>query len=208
MIFQDVDPAVIIARILALGIGFTVHEFAHAWSALKLGDDTAARQGRLTLDPRSHIDPFGALMLLLAGFGWAKPVPIDPVRLGRSGVLWVSLAGPASNLILASISAVALRLLTVGAGLPSTGFLFSLLLNFALINILLAVFNMMPISPLDGWKVLMGLLPPATAFRLQPYEQYGFIVLLLLLFTDSFWVIMGPPMRVLSLLILGPGIVG
>lgn len=204
------DPAALLALVLALGVGFTVHEFAHAWTAFKLGDDTAARQGRLTLNPRSHIDPMGALMLLFAGFGWAKPVPIDPVRLGRQGVLWVSLAGPASNLILASIAAVPLRILVGSSFLPGAvhNFLLPLLFSFATINILLAVFNMVPISPLDGWKVLMGLLPPSMAFRLRPLEQYGFLILIAMLFTNTFWVIAGPPMKVLQLLILGPDLLG
>lgn len=204
------DPAALFALVLALGIGFTVHEFAHAWTAYQLGDDTAARQGRLTLDPRSHIDPLGALLLLVAGFGWARPVPIDPLRLGRQGTLWVSLAGPVSNLILASIAAIPLRLLA-GSALPPeglAGFLLPLLYSFATINILLAVFNMLPISPLDGWKVLIGLLPPASAFRLQAYERYGFLVLIVLFVTNSFWVIAGPPMRAIQYLILGPDLAG
>ncbi len=204
------DPAALFALILALGVGFTVHEFAHAWTAFQLGDDTAARQGRLTLDPRSHIDPLGAIMLLVAGFGWARPVPIDPIRLGRQGTVWVSLAGPFSNLILATIAAIPLRLFAGSLFLPEyvSGFLVPLLYSFARINILLAVFNMMPISPLDGWKVLIGLLPPAAAFKLQTYERYGFIVLILLFVTNSFWIIAGPPMRAIQYLILGPDPVG
>lgn len=203
------DPAALFALVLALGVGFTVHEFAHAWAAFQLGDDTAARQGRLTLDPRSHIDPLGALMLLIVGFGWARPVPIDPIRLGRQGTLWVSLAGPFSNLILAAIAAIPLRILAGSPMLPEAvaGFLLPLLFSFATINILLAVFNLMPISPLDGWKVLIGLLPPAAAFKLETYERYGFIVLILLFVTNSFWIIAEPPMLALQYLILGPDLV-
>lgn len=203
------DPAALLALVLALGVGFTVHEFAHAWTAFQLGDDTAARQGRLTLDPRSHIDPIGAIMLLVVGFGWARPVPIDPIRLGRQGTVLVSLAGPVSNLILASIAAIPLRLLTAGVMPPggAAQLLVPFLGYFATINILLAVFNMMPIAPLDGWKVLIGLLPSSAAFTLQSYERYGFVVLLLLFITNSFWVIAGPPMRALQHLILGPDFV-
>jgi len=205
MLFSGLTIAEILARVLALGVGFTVHEYAHAWSAYQLGDDTAARQGRLSLDPRVHIDPMGALLLLVAGFGWARPVPIDPYRLGRQGTLLVALAGPVSNIVLAALAAIPARLMyATGVG----GFGLDLLLSFAAINVLLAIFNMMPVAPLDGWRVLMGLVPSSTAFRLQSWERYGFVVLVLLLFTDVFWLVARPPMQLLLRLLLGPEIVG
>lgn len=204
MLFGGQDPSELLARIAALVIALTVHEWAHAWSAFKLGDTTARDLGRLTLDPRKHLDPMGSLMLLVAGFGWAKPVPINPLRLGRQGVVWVSLAGPVSNLLQALVTAVILRL-AIALGVASAG-VTAFLGTFLFLNIALAVFNMLPIPPLDGSKVLMGLVNLEYDQRVR-YEQYGPMALLLLIFggsilrLDLLGGIMGPPSRALFHLI-------
>src|SRR5512136_1219703 len=120
----NLDPATLIARLIVLVITFTIHEFAHAWTATQLGDETPRQYGRLTLNPLAHLDPMGSLLLLVAGFGWAKPVPINPYALNRrtpAAVMWVSLAGPFSNLVMATLAAVPFRmgLVSVYEGLTS-----------------------------------------------------------------------------------------
>lgn len=178
------NPGQFLALIAALVIGLSVHECAHAWMALRLGDPTAAKMGRLTLDPRKHIDPMGALVFLLVGFGWARPVPVNGWRLGREGMLQVSLAGPGSNFLLAAGSGLAARLTSTAAagnGPAVLGFVTNFLVFFTFLNLALAVFNLLPISPLDGWSVLMGLLPEDLADRLEPYARHGAMVLLALL---------------------------
>lgn len=171
------DPVTLGALIASLLIGLTVHEFAHAWSAYKLGDPTAYMQGRMTLNPISHIDPMGALMMLVVGFGWAKPVPINPYTLGRQGTLFVALAGPVSNVLLATVVVVVLRIGVVSFDSVIGGFL----TLFVLYNLALAVFNMLPIAPLDGWRVLLGVVPAETSYRLQAFERYSAVLLLVLI---------------------------
>jgi Zn-dependent protease len=175
MLLFNLPPLEIAALLTAMVVGLTLHEYAHAWSAFRLGDPTAYWAGRLTLDPRKHIDPLGALVFLVAGFGWAKPVPIDPSRLGRRGALLVSLAGPGANLLLATIAAVLVRL----GVLPTV--LLGFLIYFAFLNLMLAVFNLLPVAPLDGWRVLLGVVPPRTADRLQGMEQYAAMALFALI---------------------------
>ncbi|MFQ5459619.1 MAG: site-2 protease family protein [Anaerolineae bacterium] len=172
------NPLAALSLVGVLVVGLTVHEYAHAWTAFRLGDPTASLQGRLSLDPRRHIDPLGALVFLVVGFGWAKPVPIDSYRLGREGTLWVSLAGPASNLALAVVALAPMRLLGPG-GLAGT-----ILTIFGFYNLMLAAFNLIPVSPLDGWKVMLGLVRPETAWRLARYEAQGPMILLLLIFAS------------------------
>ena len=176
----------LIANAITLIIAFTVHECAHAWTANQLGDPTARYMGRLTLNPRPHIDPLGMILGLLYGFGWAKPTPVNPraLRYGPvAGMALVSVAGPLSNLGLALIFAAVWRLTApivsvFGAGgklLPTP---VDLLQRLVLLNLILLVFNLIPIPPLDGFSVLRALVPYTWAYRLQRIEPYGPMILL------------------------------
>ncbi len=170
----------------ALLIAITFHEYAHARMAYAWGDPTAKNAGRLTLNPISHLDPIGALMILVVRFGWAKPVPINPAnfRDHRSGLFWVSLAGPVMNLLVALVATI-LLLNFQGLG----PIYHSLMLNIILINIFLAVFNMIPIPPLDGSKILVSILPTPYQrhyYALEPYAPFLLILLLLTGFLPLF----------------------
>lgn len=169
------SPVFFVVWILALLLAITVHEFAHAFAADKLGDPTPRIQGRLTLNPLAHLDPVGTLMLLLFKFGWGKPVQFDPYNLQnpRRDAAIISFAGPLSNLILAGLLAIPINL----------GFIPNLLIPFVLLNIVLAIFNLVPVHPLDGGKILVGLLPEDQSEDVDLFlRKYGlFIVLGLLL---------------------------
>jgi Zn-dependent protease len=187
----NLSIASILYRVVTLLIAFTVHEFAHAYVADRYGDDTPRINGRLTLNPLSHIDPFGALMLVVAGFGWAKPVPINPYVLRRrsdSAVMWVSLAGPLSNLVLAIFGSLVFLVLWTpmqGTGMATSGFtgvMIEFLYIFIIINLSLMVFNLLPIAPLDGEKVLEFFLPPTGKDLLASIRPYGSILLLVVIF--------------------------
>jgi Zn-dependent protease len=189
---EDVLPRVIVVAIMLL-VGFPVHEFAHALAAYRLGDSTARFMGRLTLNPIAHFDPLGGILLAVTfiassfGFGWAKPTPVNPSNLegGRRGEAIVALAGPISNLVLAIAAALPLRYLLANPELARQlpAMVLQVLLLFVLINLVLMVFNLFPIPPLDGSKVLFALLPPRVAWQWRPMlEQYGFILLLLVFF--------------------------
>src|SRR5262245_1542805 len=183
------EGAITLAVLLpALILSLAFHEFAHAWTANRLGDDTAKNQGRLTLDPRAHLDPMGTLMLVLTmllfrgGFGWAKPVPVNPWRLRpgpRAGMALVGAAGPIANVLLAFL-AIRLAKLLLGTEIPDE--VVGLLGYFARLNVVLAVFNMIPLPPLDGYRVLLGILPSPAANSLAAIEPYGPMLLLLLVF--------------------------
>jgi Zn-dependent protease len=184
----DLDLPIIIARVITLLIAFTVHELAHAISADYLGDRTPRRMGRITLNPIAHLDPFGTVLLILVGFGWAKPVMVNPYNMRgnpRTNMALVAAAGPASNLIMAGLAALPLRFgliqPTMGSSeiLPSFSFV---LVQFIFINLILAFFNLIPIPPLDGSKILVGVLPSEMAYRVQALERYGPLLLLLVIF--------------------------
>ena len=179
--FNIPSPFEIALLLPAIIIGLTLHELAHGYVAYRLGDSTAARQGRLTINPVAHIDPIGFIALFLVGFGWAKPVPVNPfnMRDPQRGMLLVALAGPATNMVIAIVTAILLGL-GIAALFPYGQ---DIVVRIIYINIVLAVFNLLPIPPLDGSKILAGLLPPSQANIIYALEQYGFIVLLLLLFT-------------------------
>ena len=224
MLLLNSSPVEIATMLFTLVVAFSVHEFAHAWTALKLGDDTAYLQGRVTLDPRSHIDATGALLFLIAGFGWARPVPIDPQRLGRQGTFLVSLAGPASNFGLAILAAwlrnVPLTrylqsIASATGSVPPMGEgLWIALQVFVYFNVLLGIFNLLPFDPLDGWKVLIGLLPSDLALKLMPYQRYGMPALFILMLggqlvgSSESWLFMiiGPPIDFLTEMLLGMGL--
>lgn len=181
-------------RLITLAILFLtsmpVHEWAHAWVAYQLGDDTAALRGRLTINPLAHLDPVGTLSLVFFGFGWGKPVPVNPYRLRgnlRAGWALVSAAGPFSNLVLAMLAAIPFRMgwLSLYAGSASVISLPGILLQFVLINLSLMLFNLIPIPPLDGSRILAWLLPSRWADAMDRVEHFGGIGLMLILYLLS-----------------------
>ena len=202
------DPVGFLGFIIAIALGITVHEFMHAWTAHRFGDDTARLMGRLTLDPRAHLDVFGALLIVLIGFGYGKPVPVNEARLspGRIGMTLVSVAGPLTNIALAAIAAIPLRF---GTADVFSGDYERILVSVVAFNCLLGVFNMLPIPPLDGSKVVYGLLPPKAAWTWRSYEQYGPFLLLAMLFLLPYMRIdvLGPlvvtPARFIATLLVG-----
>ena len=187
MLFNLSVP-ILISRIITLLVAFSFHEFAHAASADALGDTTPRMHGRLTLNPLAHLDPMGTIALLFVGFGWAKPVPINPYALRRktrAGVMLVSIAGPASNLLLAVLAAIPLRLRWVPLGMPSGLILPSwsdFLLEFLFVNLALFLFNIIPLAPLDGEKVITFFLPDHWVEFYDRIRPYSPIILLMIIF--------------------------
>ncbi len=188
----NLDPLSLIANLITLIISLTLHEFSHAWAAVRLGDETPRLAGRLTLNPLKHLDPIGSLMLLVAGFGWAKPVPINPHALKQrspAGVMWVSLAGPLSNFLLAVITAILLRFILIPLLSPGSSQFFQDFTNivyvFFRLNLILMLFNLFPISPLDGAAIAEYLLPPQWSRALQIVNRYGMFILMALILLPS-----------------------
>jgi Zn-dependent protease len=181
-------PSLIAAAIILL-VSFPVHEAAHAFAAYRLGDGTAKLFGRLTLNPIAHFDPIGGLMLVASslfgvGIGWAKPTPVNPSNLrgGHDSEGIVAFAGPASNLVLAALGAIPFRLL-FNADVDVPPIVLQVLFYFVLINVALLLFNLVPIPPLDGSKVLFSFMSPRQVYQYRPVlEQYGFILLIFVAF--------------------------
>ena len=179
------DPQLFAAFVVAVILAITFHEFSHAAVASLQGDQTARSQGRLTLNPLSHLDPLGSIALILAGFGWGRPVPVTPSRLRnhRFGHVVVALAGPAANFVLALVSVVALRIAFQPAELTfDLNFILRLLDTLVVVNVVLGVFNLLPIPPLDGSTLLTIWLPPSRQNIVRFLDQYGIFLLLALLF--------------------------
>lgn len=192
MIFQLIDvlrenPAAFFAYLgaitIALVTGIAFHEFSHAWAANELGDDTAAKQGRLTLNPLAHLDPMGTILLFIVGIGWGKPTPVNPYRLRvgvKRGNMLVAVAGPISNFVFAFVASIPLIFgwvepisfdyIELASGTQILG---TFLLLIAFLNVILGVFNLIPIHPLDGFKVLLGVLPDELAHPLASLSRWG-----------------------------------
>ena len=195
------DPLQFLYLAVTLVVALTVHEFSHAWTAFQLGDDTAQRAGRLTLNPLKHLDPLGTIIFLAVGFGWAKPVPFDPYAVTRrnpAGVMFVAAAGPISNLLMAILAAIPFQTGLFDSALAFEGPLFyvqGFFRTFIYLNLILLFFNLIPVSPLDGEKVLTYFLPPSGQATMARIRPYGPMLLMLLLFAGR---------GLFSTLILGP----
>ena len=175
------NPFGFFSWLIALAVAITVHEFAHALAADRLGDPTPRLQGRLTLNPLAHLDPLGTLMLLIARFGWGKPVVFDPFNLKnpQRDAAIISFAGPVSNIVLATAVSLILRAFLSG---PYAMVAYIIIQPIIIMNVFLAIFNLVPIHPLDGFKIVGGLLPAEYARQWQELESYGMIFLLFLVF--------------------------
>lgn len=206
--------AEILGRVIGLVIGFTIHEYAHSRAAYELGDRQQVYSGRLTLDPRAHLEPAGIILAILVGFGWAKPVPVNTRAFypnEQRGLMLTALAGPVTNLIIGFAFGFLIRIFELIGILSGTGFFYDVLFTIVLFNFVLFLFNLIPLSPLDGWKILLGLLPPARAFELSQYERestFGLLMLLMLplalpLVPSPIGLIFGPIIRFLLTLATG-----
>ncbi|MFQ6605273.1 MAG: site-2 protease family protein [Fidelibacterota bacterium] len=208
MLFR-LDPSVLALLLPVLLFALVFHEFSHAWMAHKLGDDTAAYQGRLTLNPMAHLDLMGSIMILFVGFGWAKPVPVNPafLRNPRSDMMKIAFAGPASNLFLAFTGGLLFRLIASFGGHGGT--IMSMLYIFVQINIMLAVFNLIPIPPLDGSQIFSGLMSrrnPQLVMKLQMYGPQILLGLILFGMISGFsilWLFMKPFVTLFMYLFIG-----
>lgn len=209
------DLRLLVLLIPVILLALSVHEYSHGMMAYRLGDPTAKYAGRLTLNPLSHLDPIGTLMLFLVHFGWAKPVPVDPRHFAnpKRDMLWVALAGPASNMFLAFLSGLVIRFINAHPGPFMGSFIgnsFAVMMVLSLqINLALAVFNLLPIPPLDGSKVLYGLLPPQyehVAYNLERYGPgilFGLILLGMITGVSILWAFIGPFVGFFSTLFAG-----
>ncbi len=183
--------------VVGLVVAATIHEYAHAYVADRLGDPTPRSQGRLTLNPLAHLDPIGSLLILVFGIGYAKPVQINPANFAdwRRGTLVVAASGPLANVTLALLLGVPYKvgLLEFGSADPSLRAIEGVILQLIHINAVFAIFNLLPIPPLDGSKILVGLLPPAPAIAYARLQPYGVLVLLLLIMTPISRVLLEAP---------------
>lgn len=183
-------------------LSLTVHEYFHAWTAFRFGDDTAARQGRLTLNPLAHLDLFGTIVMVMSQFrfGWAKPVPVNPMKLRNPRVaeIWISAAGPLANFGMALIWAMLFR---VAPDMSSA------LARYAIagveINIVLGCFNLLPLFPLDGSHILRNFLPRDMRFAFDKFSRFAPFLLMFLVFTRTLWIVLGPPVSAAVWFLLG-----
>lgn len=201
------SPVSFLMSLGAIVAAISIHEFSHAWAADRLGDPTPRLQGRLTLNPRAHLDPIGTLMLILFRFGWGRPVQFDPFNLKnpRRDAMLIGLAGPASNLISAAAAAILIRL--IGQIWP-VGLI---VVPFIVISVVLAIFNLVPVHPLDGGKIIAGLLPQETAKEFEAVmRMWGTMILIFLIFpwggTAAVFYLVGPVISlILGVLLPGGG---
>jgi Zn-dependent protease len=209
------DIRLILIQAFVILFAITVHEAAHAWTAMKFGDPTAAALGRASLNPLVHIDPIGTvifplllILFKLPVFGWAKPVPYNPynLRQPKKGALWISFAGPISNILTAGAAVLLFRILRLaGAGVPENSLLVKPLVGLgtvlyitALINISLAVFNLIPIPPLDGSGILAGILPERAAAKYDKIRPYGFLILVFLMYSRVPSLVFSPILKLID----------
>ncbi len=194
----------------------TVHEYAHGWVAYRFGDPTAKNAGRLTLNPLSHLDPLGTIMLFLVHLGWAKPVPVNPYNLRhpKEDMVWVSLAGPGANMLMALMCGLIIRLVNplsayLEMGSSFLGILALMVVYGMMINLILAFFNLIPLPPLDGSKILMGLLPVQYEYQMAQLERVGPFLLIGIILISNFagipilWRILSPFVSFFSFLFAG-----
>lgn len=196
----DLNPVSLLIRAIALLIGMTIHEFAHVYIAYRMGDRTGADQGRLTLNPLVHINPIGFLMGVLVGFGFLGSAPVNPYRMRnpRWGYLAAVAAGPISNLLIAIVFAIPVRIFQ--QQIFASDFLFQLFAQIIFLNIILAIFNIIPLFPLDGWSIMYSLLPPEQARWWQANQQNSYYVFMLLILLSF----IGGQFNILGLLISQP----
>lgn len=200
MLTRMLSPTSIFIRVLAVFLVLPIHEFAHGYMAYKLGDNTAKYQGRLTINPFAHLNLVGTLSLILAGFGWANPVPVNPnnFRDRKKGMALTALAGPLSNIILALITMVIAKIIarvaiTFGFGSSNVIYtMFQLFMILTTLSISLGVFNLIPVPPLDGSRIMLLFLPEKYYFKLMQYERYIALVVMLLAFSGGLSLIISP----------------
>lgn len=211
---EDILLKISIMLVPAL-LAVTLHEVAHGFSAEKFGDPTARLLGRLTLNPIKHLDPIGTIALLVFGFGWARPVPVNAKNLRRpkNDMVWVALAGPLANLMLALFCALLLRVIVyIAASMPEASQALTMIKPVGLmaafglyINVILFLFNLLPIPPLDGGRVLAGVLPERQSQMLRRVEPFGLLLIVFLIFGTSIWsAVLGPAVHNVVNLMAGP----